>query len=138
MEKIVRQAMLYDFYGELLNSHRRRIYEDAVFGDLSLGEIAECEGISRQGVHDLIRRCDAAMEKYEAKLHLIDKFSGIKTRVERIRELAADDVRPGGVKTDGVKSDGSGRADSAEKNGADDAAGCSGILRLCDEILELL
>ncbi len=53
MEKIVQQALLYDFYGELLTEHQRKIYEDAVFGDLSLSEIAQEQGISRQGVHDL-------------------------------------------------------------------------------------
>ena len=88
MEKIVRQTLLYDFYGELLNSHQRKLYEDAVFGDLSLSEIAEEEGISRQGVHDLIRRCDRLMEDYEEKLHLIHKFSETKKQVERIRHLA--------------------------------------------------
>ena len=56
MEKIVEQGLLYDFYGELLTEHQRRIYEDAVFNDLSLSEIAQNAGISRQGVHDLIRR----------------------------------------------------------------------------------
>ena len=40
MEKIVEQGLLYDFYGELLTPHQRRIYEDAVFNDLSLSEIA--------------------------------------------------------------------------------------------------
>ena len=41
MEKIVEQGLLYDFYGELLTEHQRRIYEDVVFGDLSPSEIAE-------------------------------------------------------------------------------------------------
>ena len=54
MEEKIEQAYLYDFYGELLNEHQRRIYEDFVFNDLSLGEIANEEGISRQGVHDMI------------------------------------------------------------------------------------
>ena len=58
MEKIVQQGLLYDFYGELLTEHQRRIYEDVVMNDLSLSEIAQEQGISRQGVHDLIRRCD--------------------------------------------------------------------------------
>ena len=58
MEKIVRQGLLYDFYGELLTEHQRHVYEDVVFHDLSLSEIAQEQGISRQGVHDLIRRCD--------------------------------------------------------------------------------
>ena len=40
VEEKLQQAYLYDFYGELLNEHQRRIYEDFVFNDLSLGEIA--------------------------------------------------------------------------------------------------
>ena len=56
MEKIVEQGILYDFYGELLTQHQQKIYEDAVYHDLSLSEIAEEQGISRQGVHDLIKR----------------------------------------------------------------------------------
>lgn len=58
MEEKLEQAYLYDFYGELLNEHQRQVYEDFVFNDLSLGEIASEEGISRQGVADLIKRCD--------------------------------------------------------------------------------
>ena len=50
MEKIVAQGLLYDFYGELLTEHQRRVYEDVVFNDMSLSEIAEEQGISRQGV----------------------------------------------------------------------------------------
>ena len=47
MEKIVQQGLLYDFYGELLTEHQRRIYEDVVMNDLSLSEIAQEQGISR-------------------------------------------------------------------------------------------
>lgn len=88
MEEKIEQAYLYDFYGELLNEHQRRIYEDFVFNDLSLAEIADEEGISRQGVHDLIRRCTKALEGYEEKLHLIAKFRAAKQSVEQIHELA--------------------------------------------------
>ena len=56
MEKIVAQGLLYDFYGELLTEHQRRVYEDVVFNDMSLIEIAEEQGISRQGVHDQVHR----------------------------------------------------------------------------------
>ena len=52
MEKIVEQTLLYDFYGELLTEHQRRIYEDVVLNDYSLSEVAEDLGISRQGVQD--------------------------------------------------------------------------------------
>ena len=67
MEEKIEQAYLYDFYGELLNEHQRKIYEDFVFNDLSLGEIADEEGISRQGVHDMVKRCTKTLEGYESK-----------------------------------------------------------------------
>lgn len=88
MEEKLEQAYLYDFYGELLNEHQRKIYEDFVFNDLSLGEIADEEGISRQGVHDMVKRCTKTLEGYEEKLHLIAKFQSAKQNVERIHQLA--------------------------------------------------
>lgn len=90
MEKIYQQALLYDFYGELLTEHQRSIYEDAVCNDLSLGEIAQDRGISRQGVHDLIRRCDKSLQEYEAKLQLVEKFMNARDKVEKIISLAED------------------------------------------------
>ncbi len=91
MEKIVEQGLLYDFYGELLTPHQRRIYEDAVLNDLSLSEIAQEAGISRQGVHDLIKRCDRTLEEYESKLHLMQRFGQIRQKLERIRQLCDDE-----------------------------------------------
>ena len=88
MEKFVERTLLYDFYGELLNEHQRRVYEDFVFNDLSLGEIAKDEGISRQGVHDMIKRCNRTLEGYEEKLHLVAKFLSAKQKVSKIHILA--------------------------------------------------
>ena len=87
MEKIYEQTLLYDFYGELLTEHQRSIYEDAVYNDMSLGEIAEMRGISRQGVHDLIKRCDKILQDYEAKLHLLERFADAKAKLSEIEEL---------------------------------------------------
>lgn len=87
MEKIFEQALLYDFYGELLTEHQRNIYEDAVFNDMSLSEIAEVQGISRQGVHDLIKRCDKILQDYESKLHLVERFDLAKAKVGEIVTL---------------------------------------------------
>ena len=87
MNEILEQALLYDFYGELLTSHQKEIYEQFVLEDLSLSEIAEDAGISRQGVHDLIKRCNKTLEGYEAKLHLVEKFLSIKEKVHRMNEL---------------------------------------------------
>ena len=87
MDDKLKQTYLYDFYGELLNEHQRQIYEDFVFNDLSLGEIASEEGISRQGVSDMIKRCGKKLENYEQKLHLVETFMSIKDDVYRIHEL---------------------------------------------------
>ena len=72
MDKILEQALLYDFYGELLTAHQKEIYEQFVLDDLSLGEIAADAGISRQGVHDIVKRCARSLEEYERNLHLAD------------------------------------------------------------------
>ncbi|MBD5468989.1 MAG: DNA-binding protein [Lachnospiraceae bacterium] len=90
MEKIVEHGLLYDFYGELLTAHQRQIYEDAVYHDMSLTEIADIQGISRQGVHDLIRRCDKILEQYEERLGLVKRFALIKEKVQRIDALAKE------------------------------------------------
>ena len=91
MEEIVEQGLLYDFYGELLTDHQRGIYEDAVFNDMSLSEIAEVAGISRQGVHDLIRRCDRILEGYESRLHLMERFRRISDKLEQIEKLTSEE-----------------------------------------------
>ena len=87
MNKILEQTLLYDFYGELLTPHQKEIYEQFVLDDLSLSEIAEGAGISRQGVHDLVRRCDKLLEGYENKLHLVERFVTLKSSVSELREL---------------------------------------------------
>lgn len=88
MEKKVMQTYLYDFYGDLLTEHQRKIYEDFVLNDLSLSEIAQEEGISRQGVYDLVKRCDRLLEGYEAKLHLLERFLKNKEKIMKIRSLS--------------------------------------------------
>jgi len=90
MEKIVEQGLLYDFYGELLTEHQRKIYEDAVYHDLYLSEIAEMQGISRQGVHDLVRRCDRILEDYEEKLHMVKRFYEMKEKIRQVDALAEE------------------------------------------------
>lgn len=84
MEKILEQTLLYDFYGELLTDHQKQVYEDVVLNDYSLSEVAEERGISRQGVHDLVKRCNRILQDYESKLHLVEKFVTIKEQVERM------------------------------------------------------
>ena len=85
MEKFVERTLLYDFYGELLTKRQQQIYESVVLEDYSLSEVAEELNISRQGVHDMIRRCDKALEGYEEKLHLVEKFVCIRKQVQKIQ-----------------------------------------------------
>lgn len=87
MDAIYEKTLLYDFYGELLTPHRREIYESVVFSDMSLSEAAEEYGVSRQGIHDIIKKCDEALKGYEEKLHLVEQFSKIK---ELSREVLTD------------------------------------------------
>lgn len=90
MDKLLRCTLLYDFYGELLTEHQKLIYEDYVLNDLSLSEIAESNGISRQAVHDIVKRCEKALEGYEEKLHLLDKFLSSKKAVEKMNKLIVE------------------------------------------------
>ncbi len=90
MEKIVEQGLLYDFYGELLTDHQKKIYEAAVYEDMSLTEIADDNGISKQGVHDLIKRCTRTLQEYEDKLHMIRRFEAIKSRAEELKRYSGE------------------------------------------------
>lgn len=105
MDKLYEQTMLFDFYGELLTEHQRSIYADAVYNDMSLSEIAEEQGISRQGVHDLIRRCDRILQDYESRLHLVERFARAKETVKEIQKLSAEtmkEIQELSAETDGI------------------------------------
>ena len=84
MDEILKQTLLFDFYGELLTEHQKEIYSQVVLEDYSLSEIAKDSGISRQGVHDLIKRCNKTLEGYEEKLHLVEKFMSVREKVHQI------------------------------------------------------
>lgn len=99
MEKIVEQGLLYDFYGELLTEHQRKVYEDVVFNDLSPSEIAGEQGISRQGIHDLIKRCDRILDDYESRLHLVAKFIKIREIAAELECLSDECIRTGSLES---------------------------------------
>ena len=87
LQDIVELSILYAFYGELLGEHKKEIFGAYIMDDLSLGEIAQDAGISRQGVHDIIKRCSVKLRDYEKKLGLKTRFEAIKADAEQIREL---------------------------------------------------
>lgn len=86
-------SMLLDFYGELLTEKQRECFDLHYNEDLSLSEIAEQVGVSRQGVWDNIRRAEAALREIEDKTGLIKRFTELNAGLDRLsgsmRELAA-------------------------------------------------
>ncbi len=90
IDSIFEKGLLYDFYGELLNEHQRRIYREVVCNDYLISEIARDEGISRQSVSDMIKRCDKKLNTYEEKLGLVSKFLKTKSLVKDIEKLCVE------------------------------------------------
>lgn len=87
MEKFARINLLFDFYGPLLTERQQRMLEKHYAQDLSLGEIATARGVTRQAVHDTIKRATLALEHYEDKLGLVEKFLYQRTRITEAAEL---------------------------------------------------
>ncbi|MFA5524445.1 MAG: sigma factor-like helix-turn-helix DNA-binding protein [Tissierellales bacterium] len=83
-EKIVEIGLLFDFYGKLLNEKQYSIIEYYYIHDLSLSEIGELLEISRQGVHDLLKRSENKLFNFEEKLGLVKKFSENKEKIKDI------------------------------------------------------
>ena len=79
-----RMTMLYDFYGELLTDRQKEFFDYYYNDDLSLSEIAENAGISRQGVRDVIVRAEGIMQEMEDKTGLIRRFELMRTHVNSI------------------------------------------------------
>ncbi len=90
VEQMVEQGMLYDFYGCLLTEHQQEIYELVAYQNLSLNEVAEQKGISKQAVSDLVRRATAQMRGYEKSLGLIERFRRIRSGCDRLTEAAKE------------------------------------------------
>jgi predicted DNA-binding protein YlxM (UPF0122 family) len=83
MEDAVFRTMLFDCYGELLTEKQREYFDLHYNEDLSLAEIAESEGISRQGVWDTIRRGEETMRRYEQKTGLVARFAAQRELIGR-------------------------------------------------------
>jgi predicted DNA-binding protein YlxM (UPF0122 family) len=86
-DKIVQIALLFDFYGQLLTDKQIEIIEMYYNNDLSLGEISEQHGISRQGVYDTLKRAERTLYEYEEKLGLVDRFIQQKESMKKIVEM---------------------------------------------------
>ncbi len=88
MDSIVEKSLLFDFYGELLTDHQKRVYSEYIQNDLSVSEMAGLLGISRQGAHDMIRRCEKIMNDYEKRLSLVSHYRKVRKMVAEIQQCA--------------------------------------------------
>ena len=86
MEKNMELSLLLDFYGELLSEKVRRATELYYNDDLSLSEVAEDMGITRQGVRDLIKRAEGNLYGYEQKLGLYKRFLEMQKGLGTLKE----------------------------------------------------
>ena len=87
MEKIVEIAVLFDYYGKLLSEKQYNVVDQHCNEDLSLKEIAELNGISKQGISDILSRAEKKLRFYEGELKLISKFDKINSSLKEINLL---------------------------------------------------
>lgn len=88
MAKNLQISLLMDFYGEMLTEKQREVIEYYYNDDLSLGEIAANEGITRQGVRDSVKRAEAQLLEMEERLGLAKRFRRIQSGLEQILDAA--------------------------------------------------
>jgi predicted DNA-binding protein YlxM (UPF0122 family) len=89
-EKNLKIGFLLDFYGEVLSERKRTVLDYYYNDDLSLAEIAEEIGISRQGVRELIKKAEEELRFYEEKLGLATRFRRVQEQTERLQALLRD------------------------------------------------
>jgi uncharacterized protein len=90
IDKVTRVVNLYDLYGVLLTERQREMMELYFFDDWSLAEVAENLGVSRQAVHDNIRRAEEQLESYEHALSLLKSNHLVSAVVLELAQAWAD------------------------------------------------
>ncbi|MCL5046543.1 MAG: YlxM family DNA-binding protein [Actinobacteria bacterium] len=90
IEKLLHISLLFDFYGQLLTVRQRELVELYFQNDLSLGELAGEFGVSRQAIHDILKRAREMLEEYEAKLGLVQRHLDQQVKLREIDRLLAE------------------------------------------------
>jgi len=84
VDNITKLNLLFDYYGDFLTKKQKDIFELYYLNDLSLGEIAENSGITRQGVYDILRRSQDILLNFEEKLGMVKKYTCQKKEIQKI------------------------------------------------------
>jgi predicted DNA-binding protein YlxM (UPF0122 family) len=90
VEKLVEIGSLFDFYGKLLSEKQYLVIELYYINDLSLTEIGDELGVTRQGIFDLLKRAEQNLYKYEEKLGLVNKFYSKDTNIRNIINISEE------------------------------------------------
>lgn len=88
MAKNLESSFLLDFYGSMLGEKQRRLFARYYDDDLSLAEIADLEGMSRQGVRDAVKRAENQLFEMEERLGLARRFQQVQQGLREIRSCA--------------------------------------------------
>ena len=94
-----RMTLLFDFYGDILTDRQKEFFDLYYNEDLSLAEIAENYGISRQGVRDVIVRAEGIMTELEDKTGIIKRFKAMQPHVQAICDTADELLRANSTAT---------------------------------------
>ena len=97
-EKNLNIGYLLDFYGDLLSERKRSVMEMYYNEDLSLAEIAQEIGISRQGVHETIKKSEDELLFYEEKLGLAKRLLQVEKYADKLVKLSAENDLPDEIK----------------------------------------
>ena len=102
-DKMVQIALLFDFYGQLLTEKQIEIVDMHYNDDLSLSEISEQFGISRQGVNDTLKRAEKTLFDYEEKLGLVNRFIEQKESFKNINHKLDEILNDSNIDIDDVR-----------------------------------
>jgi uncharacterized protein len=94
LKDLENMALLYDFYGSLLTTRQQELMQAYYLEDLSLAEIAGEGGVSRQAVHDLIKRAEAALTEYEEKLGFVREYRERQSYLARLEAALEQGDQP--------------------------------------------
>ena len=101
LDTMIEYAMLFDFYGALLKDRNIEIFEDYMFNDMSLSEIAQEQNMTRQGVRDTVVRSRKKLMTYEEKLGLVERFNTVKRQINSM-VVKTEEVRGAVATEDGT------------------------------------
>ena len=91
MDRHIQMSYLMDIYSMLLTEKQKKVMEYYYSDDLQISEIAKLLDISRQGVHDALRRTEKILEDYDKRLGLFDKYMRNVSLLDRIKDIAKND-----------------------------------------------